>query len=578
MVQKTKKKVLKILIITWFVAAPLFWRLDLSKGTLGYYDTFSMAPYAVFHAAVFYVLMSVSVYFERYSLFNIFLLTSYHPVIILANYPYLTFRDVYLHGAPARTILADGHLNYTRNQEPEFWPSSFTFDALSTTVLGCDLVVANYILYISLIVALALIMFCIAKKLENRGYTWAWISPIMFLALFGNQTFSFNHYARDTHAFILLFLFFLTFIFLKGRSGSLAQLLVIMSLVTMHPFQSFYIALFLLSYIALSIIRRSAHSLERSSIALFSIVAFFGWFLYEAYPHLERGLQHMIQVTFSTRFTEQLTTAPYVLESIPVWGEVARSYYKYSLAALISIGLIATVMIIMSRKRASQIPHIITSFMSFFIVSVLFIFIMAALPGWSLSRASAFLAFPAAFWPVIGLSHIAKRKKVPLNKKLLTVATLVFITSLAFTTTILQFEGNQYFAELEHPSEFSSLSFVATHIQPPANITADWRTRIYASYFLYNTTHQLLQYLSTGSVTLYARDRNQTEILYSLAYTVDLSDFLIRGIRDRLMLGNQFSEDSSEILVKLDEWLMAPGFNNIYSNGYYSIFSKNVTR
>jgi hypothetical protein len=215
--------------------------------------------------------------------------------------------------------------------------------------------------------------------------------------------------------------------------------------------------------------------------------------------------------------------------------------------------------------------------MSAFIVSLLFIFILLALPGWTLIRASAFLAFPVAFWSIISLNYIAKGKKASLNKKPIAIMILIFIMSLAFTTTILQFEKNQYYDYMTHPSELSSLSFLAAHIQQrsaPWIIAAHPETDLYAPYFMYDTNNVILPYLSVESLTLYANDRNQTRLLSSLNETVNLSDFMIRGIRDRLLLGDQFSQESLETLVTLDQRLATPGFNVIYSNGYYWTISK----
>ncbi|UCG44785.1 MAG: hypothetical protein JSV58_05155, partial [Candidatus Bathyarchaeota archaeon] len=80
-----RKTALKVLLLAWFCATPLFWQLDLSMGGPGYYDTFDMVPYAVIHALIFYALMSISFYVEKYSLFNILLLTLYYPAILLVN-------------------------------------------------------------------------------------------------------------------------------------------------------------------------------------------------------------------------------------------------------------------------------------------------------------------------------------------------------------------------------------------------------------------------------------------------------------------------------------------------------------
>ena len=162
------ERIVRWAVIFWFIMLPLFWQFNLSVGKAGYYDVFSMAPSAGFHLMVFYILVLFDLYLRKPSLLILLLLSFYFPAIQLINYPYLTYRDVYLHAAPVETILADGQLNYTRDSAPQSWPASFDLHGISSIVLGLGLVNANYLLYFVISVVLTLTSYSFARKLEEK--------------------------------------------------------------------------------------------------------------------------------------------------------------------------------------------------------------------------------------------------------------------------------------------------------------------------------------------------------------------------------------------------------------------------
>ena len=84
---------------------------------------------------------------------------------------------------------------------------------------------------------------------------------------------------------------------------------------------------------------------------------------------------------------------------------------------------------------------------------------------WKIARSTAFLAFPAAFASLILMEEVMKKRELKrfknfLTKKSVSAILLLFVVSLSATSMVLRFRTNQYFGEMYHPSESSSLSAV----------------------------------------------------------------------------------------------------------------------
>jgi len=286
-------------------------------------------------------------------------------------------------------------------------------------------------------------------------------------------------------------------------------------------------------------------------------------------------LQLIVEVLrnfWTGEYFERITTAPLVLEPLPVWGSILRSFYKYSLLSLLLIAPSAYMIRLVKREKLSDEPSTIVTLLSVSAASGLFGFVLLALPAWGLYRASTdFLAFPAAFSSIIYLNHIVRKKRATLNKRVMRLI-LVFVVTLSLATMMLRFEINQYHSELEHPSELSSLSFLFSHIQssPTSTIAASFQTSVWAEYFVYNSSHKLLRYIEPGTPHIYESRR---ELFFSLTKAIDQSDFAIRGVRDIVPVVGQL-EISSELYDRLYDETISLKFNQVYSNSYFSICSK----
>ncbi|MGB9959779.1 MAG: hypothetical protein ACPLKQ_04590 [Candidatus Bathyarchaeales archaeon] len=576
-------KAFNILLLFWFLCIPLFWHLDLSKGEFCYakmgtyyYDTFSMAPNAFIHLIVFYALVLVSLSFSKPSPYILFLLTLYFPFIQLVNYPFITFRDVYLHAAPAQTILADGKMEYPGNpgkySTESSWPASFILYAMSSVVLGCDLVSANYILSLALVVTITLVLYSFARTLENRGYRLALFGAVLFPCLFFSHLFEIIHYARNSLGFTLLFFFFFVFMRLKNRNGYALLSLITIATVITHPFHSFALTVFTIFYAMF------AHRVERSLSAMFSVIVFISWFIFSGSLEFSQAL-YRLKTFLSPEYVAPVVETFSAKENMPWWGVVLRDFFKYSLIALLIVASIA-VFVILLKKRANYQGDVLTFGISSLLpMAIVIMLALLLLPDWNVWRSVPFASFPAAFASFILADKIITNKKpktLPERKKLLKRKTLIsilllWIVTLSTAVMILKFEDNYYFGEINHPSELSALSFFFTNDHNSTVYIVSWRTNLYSAYFNYNSSHQTLM---LWVLDINAIAGNTTKLLYSQSLLINQSQSVMRGIRDSFTYSRLYPSET--ILKIIDNEMINPKFSLVYSNGYYSVYKRAI--
>lgn len=576
-------KAFNILLLVWFLCIPLFWHLDLSKGAFhyaqtgtNYYDTFSMAPNAIFHLITFYILVLIYLCFNKPSLYLILLLVLYFPFIQLVNYPFLAFRDVYLHAAPAEAVLINGKMAYPEAADAsasESWPASYILHAELSIVLGCDLISTNYLLSLALIVAFTLILYSFAKALENKGYRIAGYGAILFLCLFFSHLFEPPHYARNPLGFTFLFIFFFAFMLFKIRRGYVLQLLTVIATVTTHPFQSFALASFATFYAVM------AHGVKRILLAMFSVIAFIGWFLLSGYPTFFEAVDRLktfLTPEYVTPLVETFSTK----ELLPWWGIVFRDFFKYSLIALLAVASLTTAIFLLRKRSKYRNDVIPICLMSLLCMSIVMLLALLLLPDWNIWRFVPFAAFPAAFASFVFVGkmiadkkpRILQHKHKLLNNKTLMSLLLLYTVALSAVVMVLKFEENSYFGEVNHPSELSCLSFFFTYDHNSTVNIVSWRTHLYSAYFNYNSSHQTLR-LWVLEINAYAG--NSSKLLFSQGQLINKSQFVIRGMRDSFTFSRLYPSEA--ILKVVDEEMIIPRFGLIYSNGYYSIYKRAIS-
>ncbi len=560
-------RILNILLLCWFILTPVFWRIELSKSTYNPYDMLVMAPYGVLHLVIFYIISAVSIYFNKVSLHHILFFTLYFPFIQFANYPYFTAADVYAHAAPAEKILVDGQLVYGGSSRPESFPASFYLHAILTIVSGCNLINANYILYSTLVIIIVLVLYSFAQRLERKGYGLAWAGALLLPCLFFNHLFAITRYSRTALAFTFLFLFFLSFMRQEDSRNSVLQILIIVSVVITHPFQSIAVIATISAYVVISRGRET----RLINLAIFSIVTFVGWLLFHGYYTIQEAIDQLFS---SPDYITPVTWALPTREAVAWWGPILSEYFKYSLAALLAVTFFVTIIVLLKTKK-NRITMLLSSF---FFSSIVVLATLVPLAYWKISYSTGFLAFPAAFSSLILSEELLKKERLKrfknlLTKKSMSTMLLLFIVSLSAASMVLRFRTNQYFGEMYHPAEESTLSFFFTHDYNSTVYIVSWKTSAYAYYFDYNSSHEVLR---IWHIKLNKIRGNLTELLSSQNQLINQSQFVLRGMRDAFTL---FEESSGEAILRthVDQELIIPNFDLIYSNGYYSIYKRVIS-
>ena len=562
-------KIVNILLLCWVALTPLFWRLDLSKQSTNFYDVFAMAPSAILHLIVFYALVLFSLFLNKFSLYHILLLGLYFPLIQLVNYPFLTIRDVYLHAGPTETIVVNGKITYPSNPWPESWPASFDLHAILSIVSGADLVNANYILYLTLVFVFILTLYIFVKAFQKKGYWLAGCSAILFLCLFFNYLLdNFHHYSRTALGFTFLFAFFFTFMFSKGRKGLILQIMFASATITTHPFQSIALVSFCLSYF---IFAKS----KRMQFVLFSLVAFVGWFVFSG-PVTFTEAASQLRNFFSPEYATPVTQTFSVIGTLPFWGTFLRDFFKYSLAILLLFAFLSSILILHRRLVRRESDTIRIGLLSMLTMSIVILAGLLLLPDWGISRFTSFAAFPAAFTALIIFVDLASIErirrltaKVRFTRRKAMALLLLFATILSAVVMVLRFERNYYYGEVDHPSELSCLSFFFTNDRNSSVNTVSWRTSVYTALYNCNSSHQVLRlwYLDLNEI-----GNNSSRLLLLQSQLVNQSHSVIRGMRDEVDFDQV--ESPKAILKVVDEQMIGPRFDCIYSNDHYTTYSR----
>jgi len=217
-------------------------------------------------------------------------------------------------------------------------------------------------------------------------------------------------------------------------------------------------------------------------------------------------------------------------------------------------------------------------------MSLVMLLVLLLLPDWQLLWFIPFAAFPVAFSSFLLLNRIIinnarMRKKTKtvasqlklFNRKAFMTFLLLYVITLSAGVMILRFEQNYYLAEVSHPSELSSLSFFFEYSSNSTLHIVSWRTSVYSTYFNYDSSHV------TSTLWYKELDRhlaNSSSFLSAERELLDKSKYTIRGIREEYDMSKR--DLSKTLLTTIDEQFILPKFNQVYSNGYYTIHSRSI--
>jgi hypothetical protein len=565
-------RVSKLLLLVWFILGSIFWQLDTTRESMQPYDFVSMNLLAVPHLAVFCGLVFFAMYFDRSSLLCVLLLALYNPMILIANYPRLMFRDTYLHASPTKSILALGRIDFNRDPTYEYWPTFFFLWAMISEVTGLDLISVNYIPFLFLVLSLGLITWLFSKEVARKGYSTAWLIGPTFLAFFCNNQFNYLNFARSSATLTLMFYFLFNLMKPAKLSRKLTLLILVAFIVTAHPHQALYLVVVTLVYSIIAWIFRK----QKRDIVLFftyTIVLFFSWWLFNAGPSVSTAIGWLSDI-FSPKFwvpiQEALTKLSF--EPYPTWANLLRTYFKLAFIAFTSIGLLAFLAFLVLRLSKRHVP----SNMAVFVIAALLsstsmLGAFYFMPRWSAGRLTAFLALPAAFSPVVLLAELIPKGWMH-NSRSKVLLLLLFTISIFFTSMVIRFEANVYFEYSDHSPEHFALAFTSFS-RPTANlssgriITMSFYTALYYWYYDYRCQDRIWYYFDYWI--------SPTPNLTRAMQTIDASDLALRGWRDNYETYKVLWDNntSTAFWKTLDVHLQASMFDRTYSNGFFSLYS-----
>lgn len=587
-------KVVNLLVVVWLLLMPFFWQFNLSVTSSGYYDSFLMATLAPVHIVIFFVLIFASIYLNGFSLWHLLLLGLYFTCVQLVNYPYLTIRDVFLGAGASERVVATGHLAVSKIptayqnaalSEPFLdaaWPGTYFVQGIFMEVTGLGVVASNYVLYLCIMIAVLLVIYSFSVLLSRNNYSLGWAGALLFLPLFFNYLFdNFHLYSRTAFAFTLYFLFIFVFLRFETRTGLLLSSILAAATIISHPFQSLALIVFVLAYALLIGKNRS----KIISFTFLLVTMFLAWIIFQTLsqsgqPLLLTAIVSRFKTFLSAEFTTPLTQSLSVLQPVPWWGLMLRNYFKYVLGTLLGVAFLAGAFVFFKSKI---MPRIYAGLIAILLSAVVMLVGLLLLPDWGVARFTAFAAFPAAFSSLVLVAVLRRNRTIKrffdfFGKRVIVALLLIFILSFSVASLVLRFEANYYYGELYHPSEMASLSFFFSNTNSStenSNLTiVSWITYIYSIYFNYNYSYNVSMVWVTDLVSFAG---NSTALLNEYRQDINDSQFALRGMRDTYTITSPPSYPSQMVLQNIDQVMLVPQFDQIYSNGNYQLFARKGT-
>lgn len=351
MANRNSLKTLSLYFLVVFVllAYPLFFRYDVSKSTLWYYDFLSMSPNILLYLCALIVTIAVATYVNgRFGLFMLLSIVLVFSVVeAVGNYPLILARDVYLHGSSVKVIVEEGGLSEAWNTYHTTHPGSFLLWAMVKLVTGMDIKVSNLMVLLpTTVLLLPLLLVVLYRKLgtyKNATYT---IALLAFL-LMNNQgsELTFHHFNTRLYSLDLLILALL--FFMKARRNKREEILlyvVIFSLTISHILNSLIPIVFLFLYWLFE----DRCDLRFMHTALLSTTIYLVWNINMAISIFGIGIRTLVDYYYQSLALEAVARLSMVPESVPFFGNILKTYYK---GLIIALALVAIYSIVRLRSQ-----------------------------------------------------------------------------------------------------------------------------------------------------------------------------------------------------------------------------------
>jgi len=499
MYKKLKTETMKIfvlLVLTTFLLLGLSINLkyDFSQlHTSVFYDVLLYLPQTFIPILAIFVAFSITLILTgnfdiRLKFIWVLLIPCIYILEVVANYPNIWARDVYLHGQIWELDLY-GNLRSIHYLYPKEYPCFFLTLYEIYKVLGInDIRIANlFVLYLALIFVLLLFIYVISYQvLRNRLLTFLTTLIAFSLLQFHNNEDTFVHANTRLYALVLVILIFYTILASKEKRIHFIVFLVATPVLTLSHALFQLVPLTTLLYLtiidAIMSLRKDRQNFNSQSLLPYIFINLsivLTWNIYNYYSYTVRtGITSFFNYVYHVIAWELIETYASITPRwlIPPIGVFLRNYY---IATVILIALISLIHVCKNIFRNTlNYEKAATAAFSLAIISVFLSTFFTASLGNSINRMLLSLPIPLT---VLFINEVSTALHKIVRNSLGKVITILFITYIVIAGYLLVHQTPVLQAKTV-PLDNAAL-FISNNKGFDINVVATSPFNIYYSYF-----------------------------------------------------------------------------------------------
>ena len=575
---------LLVLSVALLASIPAFRIIDLHPSEL-HYDFFIYNPCSLYYIIAFCLMGTFLVYFiyrknlvrnevNRCILYLCLSIALFRLLLYIVNYPTIMFRDVYLHGAPALTIIETGEILYPTDPAPASFPLSFYYQAQFALITGItDVRLFNLLLQVVVYLCPILILYCSARRISTNKSDLI-ISSIITVSLYPSVLFL--HYARSFHALALfsIYMYMMAWPLSPKRANYAILLLLQFSMITLDPVIALFPALMLGVLTPLSILRSTKKDLleiSPSKQLVLYMILFLSWLTFIAITFFERATQ-IFQVFISGAVWTPIAATASTEIGLSIYGTLLKQSFKFFYVA---IWLISLAVLIYKRNRPSLI------YFSLALSLIPGTVVLASVdPEWDFMH-KVWMTLPLCIGLLVPLgfrylTKVAGVSKVIANLshkkiKIVTGVSTLILFYVLLASSITLFEGNVYYNMIAHDWLDSGHKHLATCYHKGGPIAIFDLNAMYYVYWHYSIAPET-QFPKMVDYRYVTPNDDLTTLSYPIRQIitgVQSSDIAVISNMDTYWMCPGEHANKSELTSLFS--IVLSNNNLIYDNGYFVI-------
>jgi len=525
-------------------------KYDFSIHNFHYYDIIQSSPYSILIALVWGVFVSFHLFYMRNNarcsdIFCMVFLSILAPlpflIEVVANYPSIWARDVYLHGQ-IRFLDNVGRLDELKYDYPKQYPGFFLLWYIAYKATGItDIREANlFILYPALFLSLLLFLY-ISYKLfigtthdSNVNVFYATISVLLVssLIMFNRNELTFQHANTRIYAISILF-FSLLLLLLYSRIERkhtiiFLYMLAIINLVLSHVlFPLIVVSVPIILIILDTLLDRKAVNFGRKYIIFIPFVTWLLWNLwnYTSVTTIKIGIISFFDYLYHELGREIILSSLSIREPIPIIGIFLRNFFKITIIVFTLISLVYILYeFLLFKKRLKNVEFYDLKIWLSYILGTILVFgitIFSASLGNSIGR------FMITYIPLIvplTLRAINSMKRFVSKRLSNKLKITIYVLALIFLTCVIPFHflllHEISVAEANTIPLDATCTYLSKYLIKDLGLITVTPFMIYYRYFDPN----LAVYKYSGDIGL-IRDISQLSDMYLLNHGVKVVDY-----------------------------------------------------